>query len=114
MQHAYEYQVHYDNNDDEDLSGSGGMTPTKWIGIKLEPQCDICEARGCHGHGDNEIELKAFCRKTDVDNFELTSEYQSYSREISKDAPIPSYIKTEQERAAYIEYLGIRNEESES
>jgi hypothetical protein len=39
------------------------MVPTGKPGIILNPRCDVCESRSCHGHGANEIALKEYCRK---------------------------------------------------
>ena len=68
------------------------MVPTKWIGIRLTPRCEICEARGCKGHGQSEIELRAFV--SDIP-------YKTI-----KDVKTSTYrIIPSEERAAYRAYL---------
>jgi hypothetical protein len=79
LQNAYEYD-------------GTAMVPTKWIGIKLTPQCDICEARGCNGHGKGELETKAFSRKVEVKTYKEVAE--------PKLIPIPA-----EERKAFKAYL---------
>ena len=75
LQNAYEYD-------------GTAMVPTKWIGIKLEPRCEVCEARGCNGHGKSEIELKAFCQETIASNYDVDDYFPSTG---DNDRQIASY-----------------------
>jgi hypothetical protein len=55
------------------------MTGLQWfrrngLALNLLLQCEICEARGCNGHGKNERETKAFSRGVDVSVYKDVAE----------------------------------------
>lgn len=82
LQNAYEYD-------------GTAMVPTKWIGIRLTPRCEICEARGCDGHSKTELELKAFCREVDVTH---------YKEFLNKDGVVVARKRKTSEKASVYGY----------
>lgn len=108
---AWSYTVHYDNANDLDLTGAQGWQQDH-KGIILRPKCEVCNSRGCKGHGESEIELKAYCDKIDSEGIKAkASSVRVLSSQERRElnaylADADSNIASE---ASHIDHVGNKN-----